>query len=524
MGALFYLIRRSIINFIKNLKKQPSKLIPFVFIIGMVVFMLATMSKDKNIFDKNIPPQYITSFFTLGILFFFFSSLIMSIGKRSTQFFMSDVNMAFTSPIKPQNLLIYEFIKSISSAGVFLLVFLYQIPNLKINLGLSSMGIFLIILILGLFFITLSIISIFIYSLCSTKPYLNKIFNIVFKGAAALTLLFPALKLFQNKDDLFNTFVNMFSSKNIDYIPLIGWYKAMFNKAITNVDGIFFVYALLNILVIGILAVILYNMNLDYYEDVIQGAELKEDVLKLKTKQINPKEFNLNNRKLKTRKITYNYNANYGKTIFYKHILEYRKTGFGILNLYTLLMVSAAVIYGKFVPINDILPLLYGYIYISGLASFGNKIHQEMAKPYIFLIPDSQESKIFWGTLSSALKFLVDGSLSFLVAGILTKSNPLTIVLAIIVYVSFGFVFIYGGVLNYRLFGRIASNALKGFLMFISIFVYVLPGIIASIIISMKLEFLGQYAIYFSFIIWNMLVSLVIMQFAKGVLNHCELD
>ena len=59
MGALFYLIRRSIINFIKNLKKQPSKLIPFVFIIGMVVFMLATMSKDKNIFDKNIPPQYI---------------------------------------------------------------------------------------------------------------------------------------------------------------------------------------------------------------------------------------------------------------------------------------------------------------------------------------------------------------------------------------------------------------------------------------------------------------------------------
>lgn len=147
-----------------------------------------------------------------------------------------------------------------------------------------------------------------------------------------------------------------------------------------------------------------------------------------------------------------------------------------------------------------------------------------MAKPYIFLIPDSQESKIFWGTLSSALKFLVDGSLSFLVAGILTKSNPLTIVLAIIVYVSFGFVFIYGGVLNYRLFGRIASNALKGFLMFISIFIYVLPGIIASIIISMKLEFLGQYAIYFSFIIWNMLVSLVIMQFAKGVLNHCELD
>ena len=60
--------------------------------------------------------------------------------------------------------------------------------------------------------------------------------------------------------------------------------------------------------------------------------------------------------------------------------------------------------------------------------------------------------------------------------------------------------------------------------MFISIFVYVLPGIIASIIISVKLEFLGQYAIYFSFIIWNMLVSLVIMQFAKGVLNQCELD
>lgn len=524
MKALFYLLGRSIINFIKNLRKQPSKLIPFAFIIIMFVIMLIFSSKDQQVFSNKFPPENITAFFTIGLIVFFFSSIIVSINKRSTQFFMSDVNMAFTSPIRPQNLLIYEFIKSISSAGLFIVIFLYQIPNLKINLGLSNQGIVLIMVILVLLFVTLSSISIFIYSICSNKPYLNKVFQILFKGAGVVLIAFVGLKLLENKDNWFKYLIDLFSNKAIDYIPIIGWYKAMFYQCITEVNGVFIVYMTLNILVVGIIVAILYNMNLDYYEDVIQGAEVKEDALKLRTKQISPKEFNYKNRKIKTRKVTSEYNVNYGKAIFYKHLLEYRKTGFGLLNLYTLFMIIVAIVYGVFIPVEDILPLLYFYIYISGIATFGSKIHQEMSKPYIFLIPDSQESKVFWSTLSSSFKFLLDGTLSFLVAGILIKANPLMIFLAVLVYVSFGFVFIYGGVLNYRLFGRIASASLKGFLMFMGVFVYVLPGIIASVVIAIKLKFLGDYAIYFSFIIWNMLVSLVIMQFAKGVLNHCELD
>ncbi|WP_238881436.1 putative ABC exporter domain-containing protein [Clostridium sp. YIM B02551] len=526
MKALIYLLRKSLINFILDLRKKPSKLIPMIIIVGFLIFTFVVSAKggSRNI-PSNISAKYIVAFGTIGLIGILLLALINGLNKRSSHFYMSDVNFAFTAPIRPQNMLIYEFVKSISSTLFFMVFLLYQIPNLRVNLGITGAGIVGLLVTIGLFFITVTVISIFLYSLCSIYPSLKNILSYLFKGIAVAIVLFTGIKILPDKSKALEIVVGIYNNDIINYIPLVGWYKGMIYESIVGINSIFFVYLTLNILLIGVVLTILYYIKLDYYEDVLDDAQLKEDALKLKTKQINAKEFQYGRKgKRKIRKISSEYTASYGKAIFYRHLLEYRKTGFGVVNLYTGFMVICAFIFGKFMHVGEITPLLYFYAYLSAISSFGTKIHTEMSKPYIFLIPDTQESKVFWATLASSFKFLVDGTLSFLLAGVLLLTNPIEIVLCIAVYVSFGFVFIYGGVLNYRLFGSLASNSLKGILMMVSIFVYILPGIIAAVVISSTLNFLGHYAIYCSFLIWNILVSFIIIQFAKGVLNNCELE
>lgn len=525
MSALLYVMRRSFINYFKNLKKHPAKSISFIFLMIFIVFLIFASGSKKKM--STAPFENLVTIFTVATIVIFFLYILSSIEKRGTQFTMSDVNMAFTSPIRPQDLLIYEFIKNISSSGLSIIFFVYQIPNLR-NMGFSISQIVLSILVIILFFITLSIINVFVYSLCSIRPKLISIFKNTSKVIPILIAIFVGFKILESREHWFNVLVKIFSQKNIDYIPIIGWYKAMFAKCLTGIDYIFYIYLALNIILILALFLGLYNMNLDYYEDVLSGAEKREELLKIKTKQIATNELNNRNFKVKTRKVTYNYSATNAKAIFHKHLLEYKKTGFGILNLYTLMMVIVAVGYSFFFAkksgLNNLMPLFYIYAYLSVISSIATKIHLELAKPYIFLIPDSQIKKVFWGTLSSTMKFLVDGAISFIVAGILVKANLISIILAILAYLSLGFVSIYGGLVNYRLFGKISVGALNGILRFLSIIVYVIPGIIVSIIISVSINFKGDYIALLCIIGWNILVSLIMIYFAKGILNHIELN
>lgn len=523
MGALFYVIRRSIVNFIKNFKKKPSKILPYIYIVAMMIFIFAG-KKNHNKIMQPVSVDKIITFITLAMIVIFFFSIIAATEKRKTQFLMSDVNMGFTSPIRPQNLLIYEFIKSISSMGLFVLVMFYQIPNIQNMLQISMQKIVFLLLPLVLFFITLSTLSILIFSICSVNKNARKLINGISKSLGGVIGLYVIINIFINKSHWFETFIKMFSNKALDYIPIIGWHKALFYKCITEINIMFFVYLMLSLAFIGLIIWVLYNMNLDYYEDVLAGAEDRENLLKMKTKQIKAIDYR-GKFKMKTRKVSSEYNATFGKAIFYKHLLELKKTGFGIFNLYTVFLIIIGGGYG-FVAQNSgtIFPLLVICVYLSLIGSFNNKIHVELTKQYIFLIPDSEESKIFWATLTSSFKSLVDGTIVFLIAGVLVKANAIMLISTILTYVSFQFVFIYGGVLSYRLFGKWASKGLRGILMLVSVIMYVLPGIIAATIIAMKLHFLGQYAINISMIIWNIVVSLIIIQFAKGILNHCELE
>ena len=164
MTSLIYLLQKTILNSLKELKKKPLKLllyIAIVLILGVTIFI--SVKGDGPLPEGRL--EAYRSIFLLGIIFLLFLSLKTGIDKGNTLFRLSDANFLFTAPIKPQLVLFYGFIKEIGSNFIVVLLLIFQIPNLYNIFPMKDYG---WIIILGTTFVFL-IFSSIIYKK-STPP------------------------------------------------------------------------------------------------------------------------------------------------------------------------------------------------------------------------------------------------------------------------------------------------------------------------------------------------------------------
>ncbi|SHJ77542.1 Putative ABC exporter [Clostridium cavendishii DSM 21758] len=525
MQALRYLFRTSAINYIKVLKRTPSKLIALIFYIAILcfIFFAAALPKKSN---NTISINIVISISVILAFICIFLALINGTKRMATSYLMSDVNLIFTSPIKPQTVLLYGFIKQIKSVLLFSLFLLFQMPNISANFKLAPFGIFVIIISFILLQLLCSFLSMLVYSLVNKSKELQQKANYFFKFLGIFLIAFTAISVYGPKNKLLSNTIDFFSGKTFDYVPIVGWFKIIITQCFVGYNKSFPFLLLLLIISIGITITILYKLNLDFYEDVLESSEHNETLSKVKTKQIDKKSVvneNLFKYKRKTRKITSNYNTTFARAIMSRHILEYRKTGFGILDFSALIFIGIALGFSFFFPHKDIKILLFFFIYMTVITSFTGKFNEEVSKHYIFMIPDRAEKKIIYATIGSILKFCSDALFIFIPSALIIKANPIETLLCILSYVSFGAVVTYGSIVNMRFIGALGSKFFSGLLQFVSLILYILPGLIGAGILSVFFSFLfGKYSIYISFLVWNSLASFVLLQIGKKVLDNLE--
>lgn len=519
MGALSYLVKKNVKNSLKELKRKPAKLILYILFFGFLIFLLSVgNTKTKTSYGSNAVEIYkgVSLFF---ILFYIYLGINSGLEKGNSFFRLSDVNFLFTSPISPQKILIYGFLKQLYTSIIMIIFFLFQIPNLYNFFPIKSYG--AIIIFLNVFLITFatSILGVLIYSIGSkyesSKPIIKKAFKILI-GIFALGLIYC---IYINKD--IKTGLLMYLSlKLFDYIPFIGWVLNLFMAAVNGVNTMFYVYLLLTIALIILIMYIIYAMELDYYEDAISATETKEETLA----KVKAGKSNLNYANKKVRKVRSNFNAIGGKTIFQKQLLEYRKIGLLFVDKMTLMLVSSSLIFGFFAKDLKMIGALFFSVYMLLIFSIQGKWASELNKPYIYLIPCSSISKIFYATLTEHMKNLVDGFVLFVPCGILLKASMLTILLSIMAYVSFGAVFIYADLLIRRIFGGNLSKAIEMFLKIILLAVIVIPGIIIGfIIIGILNGQVSSYSQYGVMIVYNVFICFISILLSKGLFEKLEM-
>lgn len=523
MKPLFFILRKTIKNYIKELSHKPGVLILYILIIISVIAMIVisiTMPQNTINFSLN-KFKLFGAIVTALLLFITIFGVKQGINKGSSFFRISDVNFVFTAPISPQKVLIYGFLKQLSTTFFIIFFLIFQLPNLKNMFPIINFGGLIIICTAFLLAFSMSIIGLLTYSAASKNKKVRYFIEKSFYVIAALLiigLVITYLKV-KNPTDALLTFLN---NKIFLYIPFIGWFKQVLLAALTGVNTLFFINILLILLFLALMMYTMYKLNTDYYEDVLQATELKEELIK--NKKEGKMVFSITSKKVKKVQST-NYSKG-AKAIFYRHLLEYRKCGILFLDNSTIFICIAGIGFGIFMPGKSINLILYFSVYILFFFVMQGKWSQELSRPYIYLLPFSSGTKLFYTTLGDLIKNAVNGIVLFVIAGILVKADPLTIPFCVLVYTSFASIFIYGDIVSRKLLGAAHSKNLEMFLKMLLILIIIIPDIIISIIIAIafKGNILSNYFIYLGMLAYNVLLSFVLILIGKGIFENLELN
>ena len=519
MSALLFLIKSTLKNLIKSAFKKPMVLIGYlfalVFIVGIIVISFIMPAGTV----RNSSPDLFKGIMILVFAFLYYTTLKLGIDKGSTYFRFADVNLVFTAPIKPNNVLLYGFIKQLGGTFFLLMLAMFQVPNLKNNFVMKPYGVALILLAVVAYAMSYPLLSMVIYSWASKEKSRKKLLKRIFDVSALAIAAFFLLDVSKTRNFVISI-DNVFNSSIAHYFPIVGWTGSIASSAVSGLTTEFYVGVLGMLLFILGASIALYRMKLDYYEDVLEGTEFVEAAYKAKREGRNM-TFNL---KVKN-KVNQKLKGTGASAIFSKHLLEIRKTSFFLFFDRTSMTIIISAIFFKFVMPDEVskagLLMVLGFcVYMLMLFQIQGKLSVEMERPYIFLIPASSREKLFYTTLSEHVKNLADGATLFIAAGILFKADPIIVLACIITYVSFGAVFVYNDVLCRRLFGWVHSKVMMIFIKFIMSILVLVPGGIAGGFLFAFTE--SQVLLVGAMGLWGLILASTLFMLSGGILNNLE--
>lgn len=519
MRPLFYMMRRSLVNRFKQILKKPTTLILYLILVlaftGFAV-MSVLMPSELVSTTPMVPFNLITLSFILIMIYF---QLMVGMHKGSSFFRQADVNFAFVAPISPKKVLIYGFIKQMLISVWWIIILFYQIPNLKNHYPITDTGILVFIFTLFLLYMTLAVLALIIYSVTSrNKSYRKLVTRIIYGCYGGVAVWF--LVILNQTRNILDAALELSKSKIFSMIPIVGWYHKILGYMVKDIDGQFYMNAVFVVITLILLCALLYYINTDYYEDVLAGTERRERLYAAKKEGKALREINTD----KVKKVKSNFGSQGAKAIFYKHLLEYRKSGFFFIGKETLGIAFLGIM-SKFFGNGSINMTLYFSIYMLIFISLQGKWVEEIRLQYIYLIPADSVAKVFYGTLANHMKNLVDGLVLFCIAGILSKTGPITIILCAITYMTFGAVYIYLELVGRRFIGS-GNKILKTILKLVFIFILIAPGIVLSIVAHIFVfqnTALASHGQYFVLIGYNIMISFVMLLASKRIFEVIEI-
>jgi hypothetical protein len=316
--------------------------------------------------------------------------------------------------------------------------------------------------------------------------------------------------------------VSFLNNKFFIYIPFIGWLKSVLMAAVNGITYTFYINILLCMAFTIIMIYVLYKLNTDYYEDVLAATDKNEELVAMKKSG----KGNMNYGRKRFRKIKSGNIGSGASAIFHRHLLEYKKSGIPFIDKMTFIMIGVGIASRYIFKGASMNTILYASIYILFFFSIQGKWGQELSKPFIYLIPYSSISKLFYATLADLIKYTIDGLALFIVSGIIFKSGAVISILCAVSYASFGAIYTYGDVLSRRVLGATHSKNLEMFMKMGITLLVVLPGIITFVVLSIISNGSStmQYTPYIILICYNLLASFLIMLPSKGIFEVLELN
>lgn len=434
MGAIKYLYLHTLKNKTKQALRKPIT----YFYIGLIVFYmtLVPLGFGEMAGDLGVANPFGMAGIFTAIGFWLVPGNIIAYAKRKGLVFRSsDVHFMFPCPISPKLILLYAHIRNLFMQ-ILVTVFAVVCGGVVFKVALWKLAIYAVFaLVVENIFEACTMMLIY-----GTEKLGEKQLDWIRKGAYALVgaLVVIGFVYYLREGLSMQTVKNYLHSEAIQMVPVVGWYTSVIHLLFVGPSAINIAgtaaYVLMTIIVL--IMAIRMKCSGNYFEDAMKFADDYEELLD-KRKQGN-NETRLG-KKQKFGKATVTWKGSGAKAIYYRQLLEYKKTRFFIFDITSLFFLLAgigiAILYvreGGFGDITEyVIPLASGYL-VFVFTALNGKWARELKSPYTYLIPGSDFAKLWNATKIQVLQSFLNAVVITLPGAIVMKLGPWVTVFCII--------------------------------------------------------------------------------------------
>lgn len=428
--------------------------------------------------------------------------------KGSDFFLMADANILFAAPLKAQTVLMFRLSFQMLALLFFTFYLIFQVPSMKLILGLDNFAIVAIFLAWGMLLFMSKLMSVFTYTLTATYEHLKK-YVVPFVFAVGLLVVAATGAVYiSTGNDYMATLRLTYGADWSNYIPVFGWYKAMVMNAINGHVFASLGYMALNLVFLIALVWGIWHIKADFYEDALAGAQKRDDMTKaaLEGRNINKDKKQSAKR---TQKLEHKVRKSYelkgwGASVFlHKSILNRRRfSKFGFVTNTLLLYLAIGGLGAAFMAYKTDLREISVVGLIMALTlffrNFGNPIEIESSHNWLFLVPEDPYKKVLYAILAGSVDCVLDLLPGIVVATVILRGNPLMALLWLATLVSMDFMFSCFGLLLQAILPSGAMDVVKSMLqMMLRAFIIVV--IVIAFAIGTVLQGLALGAVFCMF-------------------------
>lgn len=428
--------------------------------------------------------------------------------KGSDFFLMADANILFAAPLKAQTVLMFRLSFQMLALLFFTFYLIFQVPSMKLILGLDNFAIVAIFLAWGMLLFMSKLMSVFTYTLTATYEHLKK-YVVPFVFAVGLLVVAATGAVYiSTGNDYMATLRLTYGADWSNYIPVFGWYKAMVMNAINGHVFASLGYMALNFVFLIALVWGIWHIKADFYEDALAGAQKRDDMTKaaLEGRNINKDKKQSAKRAQKLEhKVRKSYELKgWGASVFlHKSILNRRRfSKFGFVTNTLLLYLAIGGLGAAFMAYKTDLREISVIGLIMALTlffrNFGNPIEIESSHNWLFLVPEDPYKKVLYAILAGSVDCVLDLLPGIVVAMVILRGNPLMALLWLATLVSMDFMFSCFGLLLQAILPSSAMDVVKSMLqMMLRAFIIVV--IVIAFAIGTVLQGLALGAVFCMF-------------------------
>lgn len=519
MNALLYLRGRKLKNTFRGMFRKPARLIYLIVILALLVLTLVGgRAADREPGHTYRDPQELAAIALALYTLMFTITVGNGFSRGGSMFSMSDVNLLFPAPLRPQIILFHGLLQQMTAsllAGIFIL---FQYSTLHSAYGISY-GVLLFLLLGYAAAVFLGqVTAVLIYSHTNGNARRQRIGQEILYGMIGAFLLYLALNsLRDGTAPALRRAVECANGTVMRCLPVSGWLSLTVSGLLTGRWSSLVLGFGVCAAYLGFLIFLIFRTDADYYEDVLKSAEISQSAIAAKKEGTvaTPQNVRVGKTGL---------NSGWGASVlFTKHRIENRRTQKFLLSTNALIFALTTIGFALFMRKEGILPVLLMAIYMQLFSSLLGRFNLELTRPYIYLIPEPPFRKMLWALAEEIPASLVEGIVTFVPVGFLLSLPPLEVAVCIAVRLSFTLIYVAADVVVERLWGGVTLRVLIFVLLFAVALGLAAPGCILAILAGVKAGFSMTQALLV-LTACNVPTAFLALYLCRNMLQYAELN